>query len=184
MCYPADTIYGLGCDPLNRHALQRIFTIKGRPESRGFLVLVPDMAAVRSLAAEIPPEAMALVERFWPGPLTLILSARPDLPPELTGDGSTIGVRQPLNAFLEAWMRELQGPIVSTSANRSGEPTPTEPAELRRLFGNVVDLFLESVEPLQGIPSTVVDLSRRPFRMVREGVLAEPVEAFLRAQEL
>ncbi len=184
MCYPADTIYGLGCDPLNRHALQRIFAIKGRPESRGVLVLVPDMAAASRLAKEIPAEAAGLMEQFWPGPLTIVMKARPDLPAELTGDGSTIGVRQPLNAFLEAWMRELQGPIVSTSANRSGEPTSADPAELRRLFESVVDLFLESTVPVQGIPSTVVDVSRRPFRIVREGVLAERIEAFLRTQEV
>ncbi len=175
VCYPADTVYGLGCDPLCREALQRIFRIKGRPEDRGVLVLVPDLETVCRLAAEIPAEAASLMERCWPGPLTLILKARPGLPAELTGAGSTIGVRRPSNAFLEAWMVELGGPLVSTSANRSGEATPSDPLQLRRLFEASVDLFLESVHPLPGIPSTVVDFSRRPFRVVREGVLAAEV---------
>jgi L-threonylcarbamoyladenylate synthase len=177
--YPTDTVYGLGCDPFNREAMKRLFRIKGRPEKRGVLVLVPGIEAVEQLAAGIPPSAREILQRFWPGPLTVILPAAPHLPPELTGTARTIGVRHPDQPFLQAWMDCLGGPIVSTSANRSGDPDPPDLESLRRLFESKVDLFLESGRPASRLPSTVIDLTVTPFELLREGDLTSAVRRFL-----
>lgn len=169
--YPTDTIYGLGCDPRNATALRRLFRIKGRPEERGVLVLAPDLGSAFSLISGLHPEAREILDRYWPGPLTGIFPAAEDLPGELTGGTRTIGVRVPSLPLLRLWMEELGGPLVSTSANRSGEPVPTDLAKLRELFESVVDLFLEAGEPASTTPSTVVDFTTRPFRVVRQGEL-------------
>lgn len=177
--YPSDTIYGLGCDPFQTPTLDRLFHIKGRPENRGVLVLIPDSGWIGQLASSVPETADSILDRFWPGPLTVLLKARPSLPAGLTGREGKIGVRWPALPYLEDWMRLIPGPIVSTSANRSGEPVPATLEELRRLFADRVDLFLESGEPALAAPSTVLDLTEEPFRIVREGALAPSLRRFL-----
>jgi L-threonylcarbamoyladenylate synthase len=177
--YPSDTIYGLGCDPFQALALDRLFHIKGRPENRGVLVLIPDLGWIGQLASSVPRAADSILDRFWPGPLTVLLKARPSLPAGLTGREGKIGVRRPALPYLEDWMRLIPGPIVSTSANRSGEPAPATLEELRRLFADRVDLFLESGEAALAAPSTVLDLTEEPFRIVREGALGPSLRKFL-----
>lgn len=183
MAYPTDTVFGLGCDPFNRRALNRLYELKGRPSEKGVLVLVPSTAIAASLVTALPPSASVLMNRFWPGPVTLVLPAAKSLPLELTGAAGTVGLRQPLNPFLQAWMEVLGGPVVSTSANRSGEPIPADLAGLRGSFETRVDLFLEAGEPQPTLPSTVVDLSSKPFRVLRPGTLADEVAKVLESAE-
>jgi L-threonylcarbamoyladenylate synthase len=177
--YPADTIYGLGCDPFNPEAVSRLMALKGRDEGKGCLVLIPNNHWLDRLAAEVPTTGRALCDRFWPGPLTVVTRALPTLPPGIRSRGGTVGLRRPRNPFLEAWLDLLGSPLVSTSANRSGEPYTGDPTVLRSLFEPGVDLFLDAGELPERPPSTVVDLTTSPFRLLRAGEQADAVRAEL-----
>lgn len=177
--HPTDTLYGLACDPFNARALEKIYRLKKRPREKGFLLLIADPSWVSRLAAPIPHLFSALAREFWPGPVTFLLLARPELPALLTGEGGKVGVRWPALAYLQAWLKALGGPIVSTSANRSGHPVPGSVAELKRLFAGKVDLFLEAGEVENLTPSSVVDLTVSPARLVRQGKQAHRLSKFL-----
>ena len=177
--YPADTIYGLGCDPFNPEAVSRLMALKGRDEGKGCLVLIPDNHWLDRLASEVPSAGRALCERFWPGPLTVVTRALSTLPGGIRSGRGTVGLRRPRNPFLEAWLELLESPLVSTSANRSGQPYVGDPTVLRNLFGPGVDLFLDAGELPQSLPSTVVDLTTSPFRVLRAGGEADAVRAEL-----
>lgn len=176
--YPSDTIYGLGCNPFDTEAVRRIYSLKGRDESKGVLLLVPSRAWVRQLAAEIPPEAEHLMDRYWPGPLTLLFRPSSLVPSNIVGGEGLLGIRYPESGFLQAWMESLSGPIVSTSANLSGIPEPENLEALRKLFYNQVDLFLEAGELAAKPPSTVVNMVGVP-QIVRSGARNEEIEEAL-----
>lgn len=177
--YPSDTIYGLGCDPFQNQAVDRLFELKGRPRDKGVLLLVPHPDWVHRLVEAIPSRYWELTRRFWPGPLTVLLPARSDLGTGIVGEEGKVGIRYPDTPFLQQWMEEIPGPLVSTSANRSGEPPQTRIEELRRQFEGRVSLFLDGGELPSSLPSTVVDLCEDPPRLVRWGVGAEAVVRFL-----
>jgi len=177
--YPTDTLYGLGCDPFNEEALQRLFGIKGRSETKGVLLLVQDYSYAKVVSDHIPDLFYELVEAFWPGPVTLLLEGNSSCSRLLLGAEGKVGLRHPDLAFLQLWMAAIPGPIVSTSANRSGEPL-AELEDLKQLFDHPVDLILEgrrTEQPSQ--PSTVVDLTKDPPRIVRAGRWAGRVGEFL-----
>ncbi len=177
--YPTDTLYGLGCDPFNEEALRRLFAIKGRSEKKGVLLLVQDYSYAEVVSDHIPDLFYELVEAFWPGPVTLLLEGNSSCSRLLLGEEGKVGLRHPDLAFLQLWMAAIPGPIVSTSANRSGEPLASL-EDLKQLFDRQVDLILEGTgmeQPTQ--PSTVVDLTMDPPRIVRAGRWASKVEEFL-----
>ncbi|MDA2937641.1 L-threonylcarbamoyladenylate synthase [Acidobacteria bacterium AH-259-A15] len=179
--HPSDTIYGLGCDPFNERALQQLFAMKGRSEHKGVLLLLADLSWIKSISANIPEVFYELTEAFWPGPVTFLLEGGSELSPLIRGEDDKVGLRWPDGPFLQLWMKAIPGPVVSTSANRSGQPPPEMVQDLKRLFYHQVDLFLESGEiNREGQPSTVVDLTTNPARIVREGQGAEQVRRFLK----
>jgi L-threonylcarbamoyladenylate synthase len=167
--YPADTIYGLGCDALNGEAIRRLVDAKGRSEEKGLLVLVPSLAEVYPLVEAVPELALRLLDQCWPGPLTVLLRPSARLPELLTGSEGKIGIRCPRGPFLQTWLTQLGRPLVSTSANRSGDPYCGDVARLRELFDGKVDLFMECGELPRRPPSTVVDLTTSLFQVVRKG---------------
>ena len=177
--YPTDTLYGLGCDPSNEEALRRLFAIKGRSETKGVLLLVQDYSYAETVSDHIPDLFYELVETFWPGPVSLLLEGNSSCSRLLLGEAGKVGLRHPDLAFLQLWMEAIPGPIVSTSANLSGEPLAAL-EDLKQLFDHQVDLILEgrgTKQPSQ--PSTVVDLTMDPPRIVRAGQWAGRVEEFL-----
>jgi len=176
--YPSDTIYGLGCDPFDDEALKRLYRLKGRNEGKGVLLLVPNREWVRRLVADVPLVADRLMDSLWPGPLTLLLPASRQVPSGLCGKEGKIGVRCPDSKFLQEWMNSLCGPVVSTSANLSGQGVPNNLEALRDLFLNRVDLFLEAGELAGYPPSTVLDLVGRP-KVVRRGARVKQVTEIL-----
>lgn len=181
--YPTDTLYGLGCDPFNEKALERLFAIKGRSERKGVLLLVPDYSYSEIVSSNIPDVFYKLREAFWPGPVTFLLEGKPSFSRWLVGEGGKVGLRHPDVTFLKLWMEAIPGPIVSTSANRSGEPPAQSLDELKGLFRHQVDLLLEGGEiERNSTPSTVVDLTRDPPSIVRAGRWARRVEEFLSRQ--
>lgn len=178
--HPTDTIYGLGCDPFCPQALRRLFEIKGRPPQKGLLLLVPASTWVEKICDEIPEVFYPAAREFWPGPVTFLLPANPNLPSLVRGGSGKVGLRQPALPYLDSWMKAIPGPLVSTSANRSGQESPGSIAALRKLFQDEVDLLLEANEVEDPRPSVVVDLTLCPPRIVREGRGVERVKGFLR----
>jgi L-threonylcarbamoyladenylate synthase len=171
LLYPTDTVYGLGCDALNPTSIQRVFDIKLRPETRPALVLVRDRAMLGTLVSDLPPLALKLMERFWPGPLTMVFNAREGLHPLLTGNAGKVGARLPDHEFCRRLLGLAGVPIVSTSANISDEEGVQEIDTLRLRFGGIVDLFIDAGPPASTVPSTVVDVTGGSLKVIREGVI-------------
>ncbi len=169
--YPTDTFYGLGANCLSEKALQRVFEIKERPSSKGLPVLVSDLEMARGTAAELPPVFFPLAARFWPGPLTLVLKAASHLPQELIGPKRTIGIRLPDVPWLQALVRQTGIPLITTSANISGQGEIASPEKVIHLFQDKVDLIVDGGPAPGGLPSTVLDLTGEKPILVREGVI-------------
>jgi L-threonylcarbamoyladenylate synthase len=171
IAYPTDTFYGLGADPKNLRAVQKLFEIKGRPTVQPILLLVADPQDARQWAADIPPQADELMKRCWPGPLTLILKARADVLPELTAGTGTIGLRVPGNQLTRDLLCFLGCALTGTSANRSGQTSFCTARETADAIGDRVDLILDGGATAGGKPSTIVDVRTGFPRVVREGAV-------------
>lgn len=170
---PTDTVYGLHCHPFQPAALDRLLTIKERPGEKGFLLLVPEPGWSEELCPEVPPFFDQLAQLVWPGPVTILLKGHPSLSPLILGAEGKVGLRMPGTRFLHEWMREISAPLVSSSANRSGEPSPQTLAGLRELFRDRADLIIDNGDPKPALPSSVVDLTTSPPVIVRSGAGAE-----------
>ncbi len=169
--YPTETLYALGVDAQNPAALQRLVEVKVRELGKPIAVLISDTAMLRDLAAEIPPDAETLMRRFWPGPLTLVLRARPSVSSVLTGGGAGIGVRLSSHPIAMSLVRALGRPATAPSANPAGMRAPTTIDEARAYFGARVDAYVDGGR-LPGEPaSTVVDV-RAKLKVIREGAVA------------
>ncbi len=169
---PTETFYALAADARNEAALARLLAVKQRPSTKPLLVLIADRAMLTKVAAAIPPLAEALMARFWPGPLTLILPARPDLPLPLTGGSGTIGVRQPGWALTRRLLEIFGGPITGTSANLSGQEPPLTAKQVQAALGAKIDLIVADGPCPGGLPSTIVDVAQAPARLLRPGAIA------------
>jgi tRNA threonylcarbamoyl adenosine modification protein (Sua5/YciO/YrdC/YwlC family) len=165
---PTDTVYGLAADPFRTGASDRLFSVKRRPRSVELPVLVAATDQALSLAVAVPATALRLMDRYWPGPLTLVLPRRPDLNADLGEDDATIGVRCPAHPVPLALCREV-GPLATTSANHHGDAPAATAAEVAEAMGGV-ELILDA-GPCRGLPSTVVDCTGLEPRLLREGRL-------------
>jgi L-threonylcarbamoyladenylate synthase len=168
---PTDTFYALAANPFQEAALSRLFALKQRAPEKPVLLLINGPAMLSQVAREIPPAAIRLMARFWPGPLTIIFPSQPQLPRMITAGTGTIGVRRPRQPLTRRLITELGYPITGTSANRSGRPPLTRADEVVREFGDEVDLVLEAGDCAGGLPSTIVDVSSFPPRLVRAGAI-------------
>jgi L-threonylcarbamoyladenylate synthase len=169
---PTDTVYGIGTRPDDPAATAALFDAKGRPRDLAIAVLVPSRASAREIAA-FDPRADALAGRFWPGPLTLVLP-RKDASHrwDLGTDARTIGVRVPHHPMALAVLSRT-GPLAVSSANRTGEPTPSDCDGLARAFGARVAVYLCQDQALVGTASTVIDLTEAELRVLRAGGLGQ-----------
>jgi L-threonylcarbamoyladenylate synthase len=165
---PTDTVYGLAVDPRRTGAVERVFAVKQRPEQFALPVLIADPSELADLA-DVTRVADRLTGRYWPGPLTLVLSRRPGLGFELGGDGRTIGVRCPDNTLVRELLRRT-GPLAVTSANLHGEPPLHTADAVREGFGARVGVVLDGGR-CDGRPSTVVSLTDEGLQSLREGVV-------------
>ena len=166
---PTDTVYGLVCLYSDATAIDQLFAVKERPSQKALPVLLGDAeqaAAVVRTAAEAA--AQALIDRYWPGPLTLVLPARSHLPPALTAGGDTVGVRLPAHPFLRALARRV-GPLASSSANHSGEPPCATPAAVLDQLDGRIPLLIDAGPAPLAQSSTVLDLSGPQPKLLREG---------------
>lgn len=169
--YPTDTFYGLGADPRNPGAVAKLFSIKGRRTDQPILLLIRHADEVRDWAAEITPRAEALMKKFWPGPVTFVFRAKPEVPAELTGGTGTIGLRVPAHALTQQLLASLGAALTGTSANVTGGQSPRTASESVEAIGNVVDLVLDGGEAAIGAPSTVIDVTGTEPKVIREGAI-------------
>ncbi len=169
---PTETVYGLAGNALEPASIARIYAAKGRPSHNPLIAHVADAAQAQSLAAEWPTMARALAERFWPGPLTLVVRRKAMIPTELTAGLDTFGVRVPDHPVALALIRAAGVPLAAPSANRFTEVSPVTAAQVARGLGAAVDLILDAGHTRVGIESTVVDVSGGRPVLLRPGMLA------------
>ena len=174
VAFPTETFYGLGAHALAAGAVRGIYAVKGRPEVKPLLVLVDSVRMAESLVKEVPAAALALMARYWPGPLTLVFRAMPNLPEELTAGTGTIGIRMSGHPVAFELVRAAGVPITAPSANPSGGEPPTTAAEVRRAFDGKIALILDGGATTGGLPSTIVDVTVIPPRIIRPGALELP----------
>ena len=178
--FPTHGLYGLGADPFNPAAVQRIYTIKGRQAEKALLVLIANMDGLERVAAKPNAMALGLMHRFWPGRVTFVLDARENLPAALTGSSGKIGVRLVAHPVAAALVQSLAGPMTGTSANISGTGGCATVEAIDGRLLNGVDMVLDA-GPLAGGPgSTVVDVSGDAPLILRQGAVAPAMimEAF------
>ena len=171
VAFPTDTVYGLGADLLNEQAIDRIYKVKKRPPNLPLPLLLAEKSDLLKVASVVPEIAWQLAERFLPGGLTLVLRKSPWVPSAVTAGGDTIAVRIPDHPVPIALIRGLGTPIVGTSANLSGRPSPVTAEEVRQQLGDEVDLIIDGGRCPGGTESTVLDLSSKVPALIREGAI-------------
>jgi L-threonylcarbamoyladenylate synthase len=177
--FPTESVYGLGADARSEAAVARLIAVRGRETGKPILVLVDDLEMAGAVSQQLSPAAARLAERFWPGPLTLVLPARPGLPAPLTAGTGTIGVRVPAHPAARALVAGLGAPVTAPSANPPGEPAPRILAAARGYFGDAVAAYIEG-GTLPGGASTVAAVEGDRVRVLRAGpVSAEALQAAL-----
>jgi L-threonylcarbamoyladenylate synthase len=180
VAFPTETVYGLGADATNADAVAKIFAAKGRPSTNPLIVHVADAATARRYATDWPLAASRLAERFWPGPLTLVLPKAAEIVPVVTASLGTVGLRVPDHPLALQLLNEFDGPVAAPSANRSNRVSPTTAEHVRKELGDAVDLVLDGGSCRVGIESTVLDLTTSPPTILRPGgVPREQIEAVI-----
>jgi L-threonylcarbamoyladenylate synthase len=172
VAFPTETVYGLGANALDQEAVARLFQVKRRPLASPLIVHVADEAMARTLTADWPERAHKLAERFWPGPLTLVLKKAEIVPDLVTAGLDSVGVRVPAHAVALELIRRAGVPIAAPSANRFTEISPTTASHVRDTLGTAVDMILDGGPTQVGIESTVASLRRSPPVVLRPGMIS------------
>lgn len=177
VCHPTDTVYGVAASALLPAAVERLYVVKERPRNRAIPLLLGDEADVERIARDVPPLAYRLIERFWPGGLTIVLWAQPHVPDIVTAGTGSVALRLPDHPVPRALARALGAPLAATSANLSGRPSPRTAADVLADLDGRVELLLDGGPCPGGVDSTVVDLTTDPPRVARVGAIAADVLA-------
>lgn len=177
---PTDTFYGLAADPYNLHAVDRVYEIKTRGRHKPLSLLIESVEQAEEMADDLPDEFYALAEKFWPGPLTIIVKAAPRLPLKVTANTGNIAIRIPASAISLAVIRAARVPITATSANLSGEAECTTALAVKSQLGDHVSLIVDGGTSPRNVASTIVHLDRRGWKLMREGAVpSQEIEALL-----
>ena len=179
IAFRTDTFYGLGADPFNASAVRKIRELKGREEAKPILLLISDLTEVDRFITHQSQVFKSVANRFWPGPITLIGTARSELPVELTAGTQTIGLRLPNNEDVRSLVRECGGALTATSANTSGREPSKTAVEVAAYFPRVIGLILDGETVTATEPSTVLDLTEDKPRLIREGAVRRELLADL-----
>ncbi len=180
VAFPTETVYGLGADALNERAVAQVFAIKNRPQFDPLIVHLPDKEVVPQYAATIDGRAAALMERFWPGPLTLVLRKRPIIPDLVTAGLDTAALRVPAHPVALALLRAVGRPIAAPSANPFGYVSPTTAVHVCDMLGDAIRLILDGGPCAVGVESTVCALTEADAVVLRPGgVTVEEIEAVI-----
>lgn len=172
VAFPTDTVYGLGAHPLLEAAARKIFEVKGRPEEKALPLLLADNSQLEFAANQIPEIARRLAERFFPGALTMVLFKSNAIPDWVTGGDKKVALRVPNHNVPRSLARALGFPIIGTSANKSGFPPACNAHEVVKQLGDDIDLLLDGGPCPGGIPSTVLDVTISPPKILREGIIS------------
>jgi L-threonylcarbamoyladenylate synthase len=180
VAFPTETVYGLGADASNAEAVKKIYAAKGRPRNHPLIVHLARVAQVEAWTRELGADAVTLAERFWPGPLTLVLKRAAHVNDLVTGGQDTIALRVPSHAVAHALLDAFGGGVAAPSANRYGRVSATSAEHVRSEFGAAVDCVLEGAAPDVGIESTIVDVSGDAPALLRPGhITAAAIEQAL-----
>lgn len=172
IAYPTETFYGLCADPFNKRAIEALYEIKGRPSASPIPLIIGEADMLSSVASEITPQAQKLIDKFWPGPLTIVFKARPELPSILTAGAGTIAVRLSSSPHARRLSNTLSSPVTSTSANPSGSLPAAKAGEVLDYFDGSIDIIIDGgrLEARKG--STIVDATGEKLVILREGEIA------------
>lgn len=170
VAFPTDTVYGVGAPAFNGKAVESIYAAKDRAVEKAIPILIGDSNDLEKVGMDIPDAARRLASRFWPGPLTLLVPKRLDLP-EAVSATSTVGVRVPDHEVARALLR-LAGPLAVTSANISGAQSPVTAQEVYRQLGGRIPLIIDGGKTPGGVPSTLVDCTTSELKILREGPIS------------
>jgi L-threonylcarbamoyladenylate synthase len=170
---PTDTFYALSADPFNLAAIEEVFRVKGRPESRALPILVSSIEQAVTLVRDIPDAFLILANKFWPGALTLVVEATHRLPLKVTGNTGRVALRWPDSRIAAALIEAAGGPVTGTSANLSGFPSCTNAQQIEKQLGDRLPLILDSGDTGAILASTIVRINSDDWSIVREGALPE-----------
>lgn len=169
VAFPTETVYGLGANGLDAEAVKGIYLAKGRPSDNPLILHIIDEAELNQLVLQVPEQAKLLMQRFWPGPLTMIFRKRPHVPDVTTGGLATVAVRMPSHPVARAIIAAAQVPVAAPSANRSGRPSPTVAAHVIRDMEGRVEMIVDGGPCEVGVESTVLDLTGETPVLLRPG---------------
>ena len=172
VAFPTDTVYGLGAHAFQPDAVAALYVAKNRPTSKAIPILVSQIEDMERVACSVPVIAWQLAERFWPGGLTLVLPRSEKVPSVVTAGGDTVAIRCPDHSVALALMNVIGAPLAATSANLSGHASPTTARQVVEQLAGRVPLIVDGGACLGGVPSTVVDLSLSPPRLLRPGAIS------------
>jgi len=161
--FPTETVYGIAANLLNKDTVDKLYKIKKRSHTKPFTVHISDLKMLEGMGCRITKEAKVLIDKFWPGPLTIILKS---------GDGKKIGFRMPANSVALALISAAGVPVIAPSANISGKKAPTSAEEVLKDLDKEIDMILDSGKTEVGIESTVIDLTVNPPKILREGAVS------------
>jgi L-threonylcarbamoyladenylate synthase len=185
VAFPTETVYGVGAHALDREAVDRIFAAKGRPATNPLIVHVADESAARALARAWPDAAARLAQKFWPGPLTLVVAKTDAVPDVVTAGGATVALRVPAHPVALALLREAGMPLAAPSANLSTRLSPTRAEHVLRGLEGRIDMLLDAGPTPGGIESTVLDVTTSPPRVLRPGLVTPgDIEAIVGAVQV
>jgi len=173
VAFPTETVYGLGGDGLNPSASMKIYAAKGRPSDNPLIVHIGKIEQLRDLVAEVPESAKKLMDRFWPGPLTIIFKKSPQVPYETTGGLETVAIRMPSHPVANKLLSESLVPVAAPSANLSGRPSPTSPHHVIEDLSGRIDLIIDGGDVEIGLESTIVDVTGECPMILRPGFITE-----------
>ncbi len=181
IAFPTDTVYGIGAHGFSEHAIEQLYVVKARERGKAIPYLLSDVEHLNRVAREIPATARLLATKFWPGALTLVVRASAGVPKILIGGGETVAVRVPNHRITRALIDALGVPLAATSANISGGRDPANADEVRAQLDGRLPLILDGGAARGNVPSTVVDVTTEPPRVLRVGVITvEEIERVLK----
>ena len=170
--FPTETLYGLGADALNLTAVEKIFALKGRDSANPIPLLVADRRMLDTLVAEVPPLAEKLMASFWPGPLTIVLPARKNIPGPLLNSTGGVGVRISSQPIARELIKQLGRPLTATSANPSGKPGARTVGEAKSYFIGKIDIFINGGQLPSKTGSTVIEITKDSLAIIRSGEIS------------
>jgi len=170
---PTDTFYGLSADPFNLAAIERVFQIKGRAETKALPILVNSVEQAVTLMRDVPDPFLALASKFWPGALTLVVEATHRLPLKVTGNSGRVALRWADSRIVTALIESVGGPVTGTSANQSGHPSCTNAQQIVEQLGKSLPLILDAGDTGGTLASTIVRINDDEWAIVREGAVPD-----------